>query len=283
MCPYVDGWREHLAAAYARVARELRPDGMYLDEFGRCMPSRICHATDHGHPAPAGMAPGEWILTRRIRSAVPPQIPLYCEFAPADVARQWLDGAFGHVALAGHKPPCNTLAPHHVDLARFAFPDFNIFELIYYVPLENGNWHLLKYPFFNGSGYYLTGPSYKDPAPAPRAFLRRALALLRRYADAFASSEVEHLVPTECPGLYANRFETPTLTVWTLFNSNPRTARGRLLTVPHRDGARYIDAWNDRPLHPTLADGRALLEFEIGPRAIGCVARTTGAEPKPGS
>ena len=73
---------------------EIRPDGLYLDEFGRCMRSRICHSHDHGHPSPVGMCPGEWILTRQIREALPAKIATYCEFVTA-----YVEGQQAHVDL----------------------------------------------------------------------------------------------------------------------------------------------------------------------------------------
>lgn len=272
MCPYVKEWRDYLCGVYRRVAAELRPDGMYLDEFGKCMTSRICSSPDHGHPVPMGMCPGEWILSREVRQAVPPEIATYCEFVPADVASQYLDGAYGHVALDNHRNGYGRVAEHFVDLHRFALPDFKIFELIYYVPLANGNWYLLKYPFFNGNGYYLTGQELDGYDDASRAFLTRVFKIQKAHADAFTSADVEPLAQTEAPGLYANRFSTAKKTVWTLFNANYRTLRGALVEVPDRPGAKYYDAWNERPVAVRSVGERRVLELEIGPRAVGCVA-----------
>ena len=272
MCPNVEAWRDYLTAVYKRVAEEIKPDGLYLDEYGRCMVHRTCHAKDHGHRSPMGMCPGEWLLTRQIREAVPPEIATYCEFVPADVCCQYLDGAFGHVPLYGHRSGYDAVAPHYVNLQRFAFPDFKTFQLIYSVPLRNGNWFLLKYPFFNGDGYYLKGTRFLTDARS-RAFYKRAFAVQHAHADAFTSLDVEPLVRTEVPNLFANRFSTPTKTVWTLFNANYRTVRGTLLVAPHREGATYRDAWNDRPVSATVKDGQAALGFDIGPRAVGCIVQ----------
>ena len=272
MCPYVPDWREYLTSAYRRVAGEVKPSGMYLDELGKCMVHRTCHATDHGHPSPMGMSPGERLLIRQIREAVPPEIATYCEYIPADVASQFIDGGFGHVSLHGWQEGYDEVAPHYVNLQRFAFPDFKTFELIYYVPMANGNWFLLKYPFFNGDGYYLTGACLSSDDHACD-FFRNVFRVQHAHADAFTSTDVEPLVRTEVPNLFANRFSTPAKTVWTLFNANHRTVRGNLMTVPHRDGARYHDAWNDRPVAAHISDGMARLSLDIGPRTVGCVVQ----------
>jgi hypothetical protein len=274
MCPSVPKWRNYLTEVYRRVAHEVQPDGMYLDEFGKCMVGRTCYSTGHGHGVPMGMCRGEWELTRQIREAVPGRIATYCEYVPADVACQWLDGAFGHVPLYGHRSGYDKVAPHYVNLQRFAFPDFKTFQLIYSVPLENGNWYLLKYPFFDGDGYYLKSTCLQSDDHS-RAFHRRAFRVQHAHADAFTSSDVEPLVRTEVPNLFANRFSTADKTVWTLYNANYRTVRGHLMTVGHREGARYVDAWNERPVRVEIADDLARLALEIGPRSVGCVVQGT--------
>lgn len=272
MCPYVPEWRDYLTKVYQRVAAEVKPDGMYLDEFGKSMVSRICYSAEHGHPVPMGMAPGEGILSRQVREAIPPEIATYCEFVPSDVMTQYLDGGFGHVALDGHRDAGDPVAPHYVNLHRFAFPDFKTFELIYYVPQTNGNWYLLKYPFFNGDGYYLTSVLFSSDEHA-QGFYRSVFRVQHEHKDAFTADDVEPLVTTRQPGLFANRFSTPKKTVWTLLNTNHRTLRGHLMTVPHRPGARYYDAWNQRPITANVRGDVAELVFDIGPREVGCIVQ----------
>lgn len=272
MCPSMPQWQDYLTAVYRRVAGEIQPDGMYVDEFGKCMVDRTCYSTEHGHEVPMGMCRGEWELTRRIREAVPAKIATYCEYVPADVACQWLDGAFGHVPLYGHRNGYDEVAPHYVNLHRFVFPDFKTFQLIYSVPLENGNWYLLKYPFFDGDGYYLKSTCLQSDEHS-RDFHRRIFRLQHAYADAFTSSDVEPLVHTEVPNLFANRFSTTGKTVWTLYNANYRTVRGHLMTVRHRAGARYVDAWNEQPVGAEIGDTSARLSFEVGPRGVSCVVQ----------
>jgi len=61
--------------------------------------------------------------------------------------------------------------------------------------------------------------------------------------------------------------------VWTLCNANPRTLRGEVIAVPHREGATYRDLWHDRPVEARVEGGQAYLSVEIGPRDVGCVAQ----------
>ncbi len=271
MCPYTPQWRDYLAKVYARVADEVRPSGMYLDECGRCFPSRTCYGNEHGHVSPQGMCPGEWLLSRQVRQAIPPEIAFYCEFVPADVATQFLDGAYGHVSLDNYREGHDRLAPHFVNLHRFVIPDFKTFELIYYAPLRNGNWFLLKHPFFNGDGYYLTDAKMQGWDARSSAFMTRVLALQHQYVEAFTARDVEPLVRTEQRGLYANCFRTKKQVVWTLYNANYRTVRGPLVTTPRVAGATYLDAWAGKRLTTAPAGPSVTLQGQVGPRSVGCL------------
>jgi hypothetical protein len=226
-----------------------------------------------------GMSPGERFLIRQIREAIPLNIATYCEYIPADVTSQYIDGGFGHVPLYGWRDGFDRVAPHYVNLQRFAFPDFKTFQLIYYVPQENGNWFLLKYPFFNGDGYYLTTACLRSDDHA-QVFYRNAFHVLHAYADAFTSEDVEPLIHTEYPGLFANRFSVASQTVWTLFNANHRTIRGKLLVVPHKPGAIYEDAWNRGPVPFTVVGDNAALTLQIGPRNVGCIVQRSSRSPR---
>ena len=146
------------------------------------------------------------------------------------------------------------------------------------VPLADGNWYLLKYPFFNGDGYYLKSTCLLTDDHS-RAFYRNAFRVQHTHADAFTSTDVEPLVGTEVPHLFANRFSTPEKTVWTLLNANYRTLRGKLMRVAHRPGATYADAWTGRPVAVETHGGTAELSFQIGPRSVGCIVQEQKQRP----
>lgn len=158
-----------------------------------------------------------------------------------------------------------------MDLFRFQFPSFKVFQLVSYNDFIEGGWHLLKGPFFNGEGTWLANSVPGGFCPDAQTFLRRAFGVLHRYAPAFTSSDVEALVATLRPTLYANRFTGPKQTVWTLFNAGYRTARDEVLRVPARPGARYADAFTGRAIPVRRRGDRAYLSVAIGPRDVGCV------------
>jgi hypothetical protein len=294
MCPYVKEWRDYLTSVYTRLAKDLKVNGLYVDEIGLTMLTRTCHNPTHGHPVPMHMSPGEGIIARQIREALPTEMVTYGEMGATDVLSQYIDGTFSYIGwwswrspawMAPH-PSYDEIAPHYVNLRRFVFPDFKNFQLIHEIPLKNGNWFLLKYPFFTGDGYYLRHQVFTWADDRSRSFLRTVFRIYHEYVDAFTSRDVEPLVQTEVPGLFANRFSAPKATVFTLLNANYRTIQGDLLKVPHVHGARYLDAWNQQPLQPRAIMGdKAVLALEMGPRSVGCVVQQHRhkARPKRGS
>ena len=112
------------------------------------------------------------------------------------------------------------------------------------------------------------------PVQRQLEFLGKALRIQRTHGDAFASGDLEPLIPTAAPGLFANRFSCAKETVWTLFNADYRTVRGPLLEVSHMGGAKYRDVWNGVELKPQIKGNRALLDLSLGPREIGCVVQS---------
>jgi hypothetical protein len=270
-CPYMPGWRAHLMETYARVHRETGAMGLYVDEYGATDGRWACHAKDHGHNGFEVPYAGEAAMLAALREAVGPEVALYSEYPPAEVSRQFLDGSFTYQALWSVDQ--ESLAPHFIDLPRFAFPAFKQFHITYYVPTRDGNWWLLKFPFFNGESYDLGQPNLPLYDDAAMAFQRRAIEVLCAHREAFASSDVYPLVPTTRDGVFANEFRTPTEAVYTLYNANGRTVRGSLLTIPHREGATYDDAWAGVALTPTIRESEALIELELPPKGIGCVVQ----------
>jgi hypothetical protein len=270
-CPYQEGWRKHLAATYARIVRDTGARGMYVDEYGATDGRWTCYAKDHGHNGVEVPYAGEVQVLQALRQAVGSQVALYSEYPSAEVSRQLLDGSFTYQALwsVDQEP----LAPHFIDLPRFVFPQFKQFHIIYYVAPRDGNWWLLKFPFFNGESYDLGQPNLPGYDPAALAFQRRAIEVLCGHRDAFASHDVRPLVQTEAAGVFANEFCAEQETVWTLYNANGRTVRGTLLRARHIAGATYEDAWNGIPLRPEIAGDTASLAFELGPKAVGCVVQ----------
>jgi hypothetical protein len=269
-CPYVKGWQDYLSQTYRRVRNELGPQILYIDEAGATDGRWACWAHDHGHNGYEIPYAGEVSLLRRIRAAVGPDLALYTEYPPAEVSRRYLDGSITYQALwsADEEP----LAPHFIDLPRFAFPDFKQFHILSYAVSRAGNWWLMKFPFFNGEVYRVGIPGLPGIMDEPAAaFLRRAVQIQCAHREAFASKDVCPLVATEVPGVFANRFAARGEIVWTVYNANGRNVRKPVLRVRHVAGASYEDAWNGLRLAPAMEDGHAVVALELDPKGVGCL------------
>jgi hypothetical protein len=267
MCPAALGWRNHLAETYKRVAGELAPSGMYIDQYGFVDPWKTCWSREHGHPVPNAPITGERDTLKAIRANTPAEIATLTEETPNDVNSQYQDGALGY-SVAWTNP---ALAPHRVDLFRFQFPSFKVFQLTSYNNFIEGGWDILKYPFFNGEGDWLGNGLPGGFSTDARDFLRKAFAIQHDHREAFSSDDVEPLVPTLRPSLYANRFSSKSETVWTLFNGEYTTFRGDALRVPHRAGMTYLDAFSGKAIGAKVKGGFATIPVVIGPQGVGCV------------
>ncbi|MCK5804852.1 MAG: hypothetical protein KAI66_18585, partial [Lentisphaeria bacterium] len=259
-CPYIPAWRDYLSRTYRRVHRDLGPEVLYIDEYGSTDGRWKCHAKDHGHNGYQIPYAGEVAMLKQIREAVGPDVALYTEYPPAEVSRQYIDGSITYQALWSADQ--EHLAPHFIDLPRFAFPGFKQFHIIHYARPYAGNWWLFKFPFFNGEVFRIGEPGLPYMDQPSLAFLKRAVQVQCAHRDAFASHNVTPLVATEVSGVFANLFAAQEENVWTLYNANGRSVHRPVLRVKHIAGATYEDAWNDTPLSPELGQGFALVSLE---------------------
>ncbi len=267
MCVLHPGWQDHLAQTCARVARDTGCDGIYLDEGMTDSREYWCYSPDHGHAVPGVNQLGLIELARKVRERLPEGVALYTEWSPPDAMVPYLDGAYQ--ANLAH---CDIhQSPGFLQLARFVFPDFRVFTISNAGGMSDGIWEGLKYSLFSGVPLYTLSWGH-DEAVYP--LVRKMSAILHDHEAAFLTTTPKPFVPTERADLFANRFPGPKETVWTLWNARYRTLTGPVLRVAHVSGARYLDLWNERELHPSIGkDGIATLSTTLGPRGIGVVAQ----------
>jgi hypothetical protein len=269
MCSAVTGWQDYLAGVYARVKKETGAMGYYCDEMGFADPSHFCYAPNHGHPVPQPPTPGQRELIRKIRRALGPESALYTEETPCDTSTQHQDGSFTY-AISSVR---DEWSPSHVNLTRFALPDFKTFEIITCDnPIAN-QIVPVRQIFFNGEGIWLEGPSDKWFAPEVLDFIRKMHGIMRKYEDCFTSLYPTPLVPTGEKMVFANQFPGKRRILWTLFNANDSAVRGELLAANHSPGAKYYDVWNGREIKPRISNGIAYLNLELAPRDVGCIVK----------
>ncbi|MBZ0258824.1 hypothetical protein K8I31_22370, partial [bacterium] len=172
------------------------------------------------------MLPGEHALLRETYQAFDhsPIRALYSERAPSDASTPYLDGALSYALVGGRFA---TQVP--LNMLRFAQPRLRIIEKIH----PSIEAHLIgperaKLCVFNGEGMWLKGRPRSWYSKEFRQFINTVYPILQKHKDAFASRDVESLLPTLQAGVYANRFSTQDKHVITLYNNNYDTVSGRL-------------------------------------------------------
>ncbi len=266
-------WKDYMVDCQKYLTKDIGVKGIYLDQLGGG--SFICYRKNHPHESPEPHFYGERELTRRIRAAVPAGVAIWSEAQPEDTRLQFQNGYYQGGILRGFTREISI----PMNMTRFAFPDIKCFNNIYHYILKDNNWERLKFVLFSGDSYLLTRAyaveAYHPPGSESTRVLRKLFRILHENADAFTSFDVEPLMPTLIPGVFVNRFKGDKKTIWTVFNANYRTVRGKLLEIPGKPGSRYVDLWNDAPISARTTGSTSALMVEIGPRDVACISEVS--------
>ncbi len=140
----------------------------------------------------------------------------------------------------------------------------------------------LQHAFFNGIGYEswenIWGIWNQIPDRDAEA-LRRISKIERKFAAALTSPQWAPHTPVLRHGIYASRFPSGTLTLWTFVNRNEFDVGGAQIRIPQQTGARYFDLWNGAELQPEVRDGKAVLSFFIEAQGYGALLVSASAVP----
>jgi hypothetical protein len=267
-CLSFQEWVDYVVESETFLARDLGVKILYLDQLGSG--ASICNHTDHPHKSPEPHFYGERELTKRIREAIPEDVVICSEAHPEDTRLQFQNSFY----QGGLLRYLTRQIQVPMNMTRFAFPDIKCFNNIYGYGLKDNNWERLKFVLFNGDALFMSrgyGPEGFIGKEATQDY-RKLFQIEHEHVDAFASSDVEPLVPTLLPGTFVNRFGTDEKVIWTVFNANYRTARGKLLEIPARPGTRYVDLWNGAPVTTHTTGDTTWLVVEIGPRDVACIS-----------
>jgi hypothetical protein len=186
------------------------------------------------------------------------------------VTSQYQDGSFTYALSSYTKPP------DLLNIYRFVIPDFKLFEIIICDGPIGGNYEAIRRVFFNGNGLWIEGKANEWFTPKTRAEIARLYRVLHEHKDAFTSPHPVALAPTLKAGVLANEFpaDAGDKTVYTIFNANYWSVGGEILSIPNSAGAVCLDAFTQKELRPTVADGRAILRMDIKPRDVACIVVT---------
>jgi hypothetical protein len=116
---------------------------------------------------------------------------------------------------------------------------------------------------FNGKLSFGTTGEYIEPM----------FSLFKQNQDVFISHDVEPLVETLLPYVYANRFAGGGKTVWTLHNAGRFTVDGDLLTVPLDDAHHLVDPLACAALGGERSGGAVIIAGRMAPEATRVVMR----------
>lgn len=273
LCPGVQPWRDHLTQAVRRAHQQTAANGYYIDQFGFSY-QYPCYDPTHGHAVPSNQVRLESEMIQQIRKHLPAEQILYTEQTPVDVAMQFQDGSFSYTLLHSRHPGC----PSRINLSRFAFPDFKQIQILRGDGPIGDDALGVKLVFFNGDGLWLVGPSDNPRwySPSVLEAIQKTHRIKKAYADAFISDDVQPLVPTLIPGVYANRFAAEDKTVWTLYNSNADAVAGSVIEIEHVEGARYFDAWNQQDIAPKIDGTTATIFLNLPAHEVGCIVQLRG-------
>lgn len=226
MSPGSPDWQANRIQVAEQHIAESTPELFYLDHIGFADESLAGYHLIEGRPEPGNPVAAEASLLSSLRSSF--SQALLTEEIPTDATIPTMDGAYSYSKLGDR----DYNSPAHLNLFRFAFPQHALFERIdagvFPSAISPRNARLA---FFHGSGMVLQHPLHAHYSRETLEFLQMANETWQRYPDAFRSSDVEPLVPTELTSVYANRFRADTYDLYTIMNTGHHTQRGRLFSL----------------------------------------------------
>jgi len=270
-----DRWLDYAIEDVLRMQRDTGCKLVYLDVF-----THWSHLGSNNGVSPR--AADMKVLTA-LREGLPPDVVFWSEYSPTDFGSQWSDGSLTYYFLDlnetfarpydedGTPPSLYHALP--MNAARFLQPRFKSIGLPVYIEASN-NPSQVDALFVNAEAFQ--EDTWRLHHSRIRERLNRAYVVKHRYNDCFNTDRPSPQVDTAVAGIVANHFPGERRNVWTLFNGRPGTYDGVVLAVPHRDGATYYDAWNDKPLTPIIEDGVAKITTRIDPQQPGCVVQEWG-------
>jgi formylglycine-generating enzyme required for sulfatase activity len=139
----------------------------------------------------------------------------------------------------------------------------------------------LQFAFFNGVGWesweniwgIWNGITSRDAEAT-----RRVATLERGFAPLLTSAGWEPFYPTTAYGVFASKWPSDRVTLWTIVNRNEYDVEGTQLSVPALDGARYFDLYHGIELVPSMTrEGNwARLSFPVEAHGFGAALQVVG-------
>lgn len=265
-------WTEYLVNDIVQMQRDTGCKMVYMDVFSFWSHLKGAKGTS---PRQADLK-----LLKMLRDRLPADVAVWSEYPPTDYGQQFSDGALQYYFLHLNEVfarrynfaarSYDMLHEMPINIGRYVLPSFKSFGLPGYIEASNSPTQV-DAMFVNGEG--IQEDTWRLHHSRIRRKLNRAYDVKRAYTDCFNTSSPQPMVDTAAKGIVANCFPTENRTLWTLYNVRPKTYTGIVLEVPHKPGARYRDAWNDKELTPVIENGIAKIAITIHPQQPGCVVQ----------
>lgn len=173
--------------------------------------------------------------------------------------------------------------PPMLNLNKFIKPEFAIFRVA--EQFKERIQREFATSFFNGYGTELNvfQAGTPDWVDEDYRFLGQTTRILRENSSVFLNKNITPLIPTTRDGIFVNKWQDSTKTLYTIFSLIPEGFSGPLFEVQPRAGYHFVDLWNHRELKPILQGGKWYIKVEtesfhkkyLGTNnegAVGCVA-----------
>jgi len=257
-CTHVHEWQDYLGQVYARVMKDLKPDGLYLDTS-----AEILRCKNPLHPHAEELAEDQVRLLKVIRNAIKdvnPQAIFMVEFCGSDYFSQFVDASW--VQTWAH-PLAKNFNDYDLCYFRFVFPQVKLAEW----GQSADTFHIdSKRALFNGIGI-----ARGDLRPEQTAQLAPLVRLMRENGDAFSDLHPEALVATLADNVYANKFPTAAKTAYTVYNKNSEPFSGPVLAVESAENRHYIDATTLTELDVISQAGMTRISATIAAYDVACI------------
>lgn len=264
-------WQDYLRDTFTRVVGDLNVN-VYLDELG--IAGNIhCYRSAHNHDHPDVATEGCLDMLQKIRAGINsarPSSALFSESIGPDIYIGYKDGSFLNWVVASHNSNLVKLSPSQVNLVRFIFPEYKIYE----IPCWGENWSQLRQAFFNGNGIYLQQgnkdcPVYSDQG---KALVNKMHSLFMNNIDIFKSSCPVALSETGGSDVYANMFPTTSKVGFTVYNAGTKTATAKIYVPAAYANKTFTNQWNGGTSLTVYTEGeKKYVSFQMEPRSVSFV------------
>ena len=238
MCFYdTDKWVEYMTTRCRSLVKELKLDGIYLDELAV---NFQCYNETHDHYK-AGKYPTDphgivkaMVKVRNAMREANPNAALMTEHAGSDYLTQFFDGSWDQTFYIGAFPFVEKYYDDlRINFFHFCFPNFKFSE---WGSSTRHPWRNL----FNGFGMDMGGFENTD-------IQRQFAQIMKENGDAFASENIEPIVKTTHKKFLANRFPHENKIIHTVYNTSEKMIMGSILeTKSSNKNIHYVELIEDK-------------------------------------